>query len=401
MKSTFLIFTLAALLQVSLAIFGNYKKMLKEDMLHREPPVRQTATPMNTFDTIYEGWVRTSLDQFDPQNNQSFFMRYLMNKEHLVEGGPIFIFVGGEWTISQGFLHSGHMYDMARNLSGLMIYTEHRYYGYSTPTPDLVLENMQWLNIDQALADLAHFIVSIKESVPEVKDSGVILVGCSYAGTMVTWFMQKYPHLAQGAWSLSAPLLGQIDFVEYQETVSKAIHTIGGEECSSKIRNAFVQMEALFENEEISELERIFQLCAPLNVTNNQDVWSLFADMASPWSGIVQYASRNGQEIENGCAGLLQIEADSDVEAYAKWIANRWRMDEGDCYDNRWELFLNRFSGTDWNSYAAQTSMRQWLYQTCAEYGWYQSSGSDDILFGSMFPVEASLQFCKDLYDNL
>lgn len=292
MKSTFLIIMLSALLQVSLAVFGNYKNMLEEDMLHREPPVRQTASQYNAFDTIYEGWVKTSLDQFDPQNNQSYFMRYLMNKEHLVEGGPIFIFVGGEWTITPSMLQYGHLYDMARNLSGLMIYSEHRYYGFTTPTPDLTLENLQWLNIDQALADLAHFIVSIKESFPAVKNSGVILVGCSYSGTMVTWFMQKYPHLAQGAWSMSAPLYAKVDFVEYKETVSKAIINIGGDQCSAKIRRAFVQMEDLWERREISEIERIFRLCEPLNVTNTLDVWSLFADMAGPWSGIVQYASR-------------------------------------------------------------------------------------------------------------
>jgi hypothetical protein len=90
------------------------------------------------------------------------------------------------------------MYDMAKNLSGLMIYTEHRYYGYTIPTANLSLENMQYLNIDQALADLAYFISYIKENIPQVRNSGVILTGCSYAGTMVTWFQQKYPHLING-----------------------------------------------------------------------------------------------------------------------------------------------------------------------------------------------------------
>lgn len=401
MKLIFLIFTLGALLQVSQALFGNYKKMMTEDMLHREPPLRDTGTPFNTFDTIYEGWVRTRLDQFDPSNDESYFMRYLMNKDHLVEGGPIFIFVGGEWTISPGYLQRGHMYDMARNLSGLMIYTEHRYYGFSTPTPDLTLDNMRWLNIDQALADLAHFILHIKENNPEVKNSGVILVGCSYAGTMVTWFMQKYPHLAQGAWSLSAPLLAKVDFYEYKEVVSDAIHNIGGADCSARIRNAFIQMEALWENRNITELERIFRLCESLDVDNNLDVWTIFGDMAGPWSGIAQYASRQGQEIENGCASFLAIEADSDVEAYAEWVFNRWRYGPEDCYDNRWSSFLYWFNGTSWDDWVATSEWRQWLYQTCAEYGWYQSSGSENILFGSMFPVELSLQYCMDLYENL
>jgi hypothetical protein len=83
------------------------------------------------------------------------------------------------------------MYDMAKNLSGLMIYTEHRYYGNSRPTENLKLENLEWLSIDQALADLANFIIFIKEKFPEVRNSKVILTGCSYSGTIATWFMKN------------------------------------------------------------------------------------------------------------------------------------------------------------------------------------------------------------------
>lgn len=49
-------------------------------------------------------------------------------------------------------------------------------------------KNLQWLNVDQALADLAHFITHIKETTPGLKDSGVVMLGGSYSATMVTWF---------------------------------------------------------------------------------------------------------------------------------------------------------------------------------------------------------------------
>lgn len=302
MKLLLFLFVLIALSQVSMALFGNYKNMKEEDKLHREPPVRETSKTKQTYDPIHEGWIKTRLDQFDPQNNETFYMRYLMNKEYLVEGSPIFIFVGGEWTITPGTLQRGHIFDMARNLSGLIIYTEHRYYGFTIPTPDLELDNMKWLNIDQALADLAHFIIQIKEEIREIRNSKVILVGCSYSGTMVTWFMQKYPHLASGAWSLSAPLLGKVDFIEYQEVVSKAITAIGGEECAERIKSAFFQMELLWGRGHLREFDRIFRLCTPFDSRNWLDVWTLFGDMASPWSGIAQYASRAGQQIENACS---------------------------------------------------------------------------------------------------
>jgi pimeloyl-ACP methyl ester carboxylesterase len=293
------------------------------------------------------------------------------------------------------------MFDMARNQSGLLIYTEHRYYGQTTPTPNLVLDNMRFLNIDQALADLAHFITYMKEQIPGIRNSPVVLVGCSYSGTMVTWFMQKYPHLAVGAWSMSAPLLAKVDFVEYKEVVSRAVTEVGGEQCSGRIRSAFQQMEAFVAAGNAAELERLFNLCEPLDLTNDLDVWSLFADTAGPWSGMVQYYDEYYRDIEDPCDALVATQGATDVEAYATWLMNRWGTSGSRCYDHTYAAFLRDFNGTSWDDWVARSEWRQWLYQTCAEYGWYQTSGSDDILFGSSFPVDLSLQWCQDLYDNL
>lgn len=67
------------------------------------------------------------------QNFNDSFQRYLSNDYYFKPNGPIFIYVGGEWTISEGSLRGGHMFDMAKELNGYMFYTEHRYYGRSHP----------------------------------------------------------------------------------------------------------------------------------------------------------------------------------------------------------------------------------------------------------------------------
>lgn len=65
----------------------------------------------------------------------SNFQRYLKNAQHFKPGGPIFIYIGGEWTISPGSLTPGkHIYDLAEEFGGLLIYTEHRFYGETWPT---------------------------------------------------------------------------------------------------------------------------------------------------------------------------------------------------------------------------------------------------------------------------
>lgn len=62
------------------------------------------------------------------------YQRYFKNEKYARQDGPIFIYLGGEWTISKGVLLESHMRDMAVDLSGLLIYTEHRYYGKTQPT---------------------------------------------------------------------------------------------------------------------------------------------------------------------------------------------------------------------------------------------------------------------------
>lgn len=311
---------------------------------------------------------------------------------------------GGEWTVSEGWLFTGHMHDMARDLNGTMFYTEHRYYGQSRPTPDLTVDNLKYLNIDQALADLAHFIVTIKQSNETLRDSGVILVGGSYSATMATWFVQKYPHLANGAWSSSAPLEAKVDFVEYKEVVSEAFEIVGGPNCTRRIRSAFEELERIVATGNISRIEQLFHLCYPLNLNNSLDVWSFFSDVAGPFSGIVQYHREHNQDIQRECDSLMNNGIEDDLEALSVW----WWGDTIDpedplpfCYDHRYSSFLYYFTGTGWNDLAAMYEIRQWYYQTCAEYGWFQSSGSDHILFGSNFPVDLSLALCTDFYSGM
>lgn len=41
---------------------------------------------------------------------------------------------------------------------------------------------------------------------------------------------------------------------------------------------------------------------------------------------------------------------------------------------------------------------RPWYYQTCNEYGWYQSSRSNNQPFGSKFPATLYIELCKDVF---
>ena len=44
------------------------------------------------------------------------------------------------------------------------------------------------------------------------------------------------------------------------------------------------------------------------------------------------------------------------------------------------------------------TGNRQWLYQTCTEFGWYQSSDLPDRFWGDIIPVSLFEDMCTDIF---
>lgn len=64
-------------------------------------------------------------------------------------------------------------------------------------------ENLQYMTVEQSLADIATFIRFLR-SAPDVEsNSKVILWGTAYGGAMAGWARKRYPHLVDGVWSSS------------------------------------------------------------------------------------------------------------------------------------------------------------------------------------------------------
>lgn len=165
--------------KLSSAFFGYTRKF----NTHEEPQIALTPRFGAIFAIPTEKYIEQSLDHFNPKDDRKWMMRYYENDFYFQEGGPIFIYLGGEWQISPMSITQGTLIvEMAQENNGILFYTEHRYYGLSRPTTNTSTENLQYLTIDQALADVAFFIDFVKNSSPKFKNSGVILVGASYSG---------------------------------------------------------------------------------------------------------------------------------------------------------------------------------------------------------------------------
>lgn len=218
------------------------------------------------------------------------------------------------------------------------------------------------------------------------------MLGGSYAGTLVTWFRQRYPELCDGVWASSAPLLAKVDFGEYKEVVGIAYRQEGGDACYNILEEAFVSMEELIAAGDVQRIENDLVLCKTLNITNNLDVWNLFLGLSNLMGAQVQQAKVDS--VKNACTFLLDPTHKDGIGALAAYV----RLAYGDrCYDHEFNTAIDFALNTNWE-HPANEAYRQFRYQLCTELGWQQTSASPNQPFGSSFPVDLWVEFCRQVF---
>ncbi|KAF8356492.1 hypothetical protein PRIPAC_95140 [Pristionchus pacificus] len=156
-------------------------------------------------------------------NNQYFFNYEFANEDSNVN----ILFIAGEQNAGLQFVKGDNSYvHYASQLNASLYALEHRYYGDSHPTEDLSVENLKYLTSRQAIEDIAEFIRQKNEEKKE--EQKWIVVGGSYAGALSAWSRLIHPELIVGSLSSSAPLLAQMDFYGYLQTVEEDLKKIGG-----------------------------------------------------------------------------------------------------------------------------------------------------------------------------
>ncbi|XP_069178530.1 putative serine protease K12H4.7 [Procambarus clarkii] len=351
-----------------------------------------------------ELWFTQTLDHFNPTNTQTWQQRYYANESFYKPGGPVFLMIGGEGPANSAWMQEGAWITYAEDVNAYLLYLEHRFYGKSHPTEDVSVENLEYLSSEQALADLAVFTVSMQESL-DLKENKWIAFGGSYPGSLAAWYRLKYPHLVHGAVATSAPILAQVNFLEYLEVVRDSLATYG-EVCNSEIKEAHRQLHTLLQdNTGWNSITEEFRLCTPLDGTNELDVANLFSLLTENVEGVVQYNKDNRAfegakdtniTIDTVC-GMMTDQAIGDpIARYAAVNAMMLDVYEEECLDHTYDSMINELRATSWENNTS--GGRTWTYQTCTEFGFYQSSDSLNQPFGNEFPIEFFTKQCEDIF---
>lgn len=353
-----------------------------------------------------EQWFTQYLDHFNPSDARVWKQKYFVNTDFYKPNGPIFLLIGAESSANATWMVEGQWIEYAKEFGAMCFYVEHRFYGKSHPTQDLSVKNLVYLSSQQALADLAYFITSVNIGYKFSNNTKWIVFGGSYGGSLAAWMRAKYPHLVHGAVSSSGPLLAEIDFQEYFVVVANALKDYS-QNCVDTVAEANRQINILLHHiVGQQQIEKKFKLCNPIDPghTKKVDISNLYETLADNFAGVVQYNKDNRRSsqtakitIETVCDVLVDEKIGKPIDRLA-YISNMMlNATKEKCLDYRYSKMIRELRNVTWASEQAEGG-RQWMYQTCTEFGFFQTSTAQPNLFSDTFPVNFFVQQCIDIF---
>jgi pimeloyl-ACP methyl ester carboxylesterase len=309
----------------------------------------------------------------------TFSQRYYID-ESLSDSNdsPVFFYLCGEATCEPSAL-SGAIRDMAKRYHAKLVALEHRYYGASLPHKTLSTADLQDLSTHAALQDAAAFQVSISKN--RNWNGKWIVFGGSYPGSLSAYYRLKFPDLVSGSLASSAPVQAKENFEEYDAHVTK----VAGPACVDKMREATREIEASFHNpKRFAEIKRLFGAEA---VRDNTDFIYMVADIGA---AAVQYGYKT-----TFCNKLQNNKSALDGYAdFAQFLYKAWGISDPV------SLSMQGAESENPEDYLSGVGARQWFYQSCTEYGYWQNANSDPSKSSrsSMINMDYHRNVCRRLF---
>lgn len=285
----------------------------------------------------------------------TFKQRYYVDNSYVQsDKAPIFFEICGEGACEKRAL-SGNIRHLAEKYHARLVALEHRYYGKSWPTQTASADDLKFLTLDNALKDLAAFQFAV--TMENHWQGKWVAFGGSYPGSLSAYYREFYPNNVMGALASSAPVKAQEFFPEYDAHVAK----VAGPKCAEKLRDATHEIEANMNNpERMLEIKKMF---GAEDVKDNLDFLNLLADISG---GAVQYGMHDTM-----CSILSS--ANTPLEGYAKGVKLALRMLGLTAVDASVQVAFSEDTAVHSNS----VGFRQWFYQSCKEFGYWQIANPD------------------------
>jgi hypothetical protein len=356
-------------------------------------PERNISVPVDFFhnETRYE-----------PHSNETFNLRYWVDKTYYKPGGPVFVLLGGE-TDGAGrlpYLQKGIVHQVIEATGGMGVILEHRYYGTSFPVDDLTTKNMRFLSTDQALAEIDYFARNVKfegiDADLTAPNTPWVVYGGSYAGAQAAFLRVKYPETFWGAISSSGVTTAIYDYWQYFEPA----RLYGPPDCIKNTQILIDVIDNILLNDnntaQVKPLKTVFGLA---NVTDNRDfagqITGVYGLQSTNWD-----PEENSASFFNYCTNITAMPtaenlrpAVSDIVSAAGYgndslaqnvtlNAIAWLNSTSLRSYRRSNLTQDQYYTTlNATAYQSLTSLEDygsvsWSYQVCTEWGYIQTGNT-------------------------
>mmetsp|Transcript_6814 Transcript_6814/g.11907 ORF Transcript_6814/g.11907 Transcript_6814/m.11907 type:complete len:481 (+) Transcript_6814:7-1449(+) len=343
-------------------------------------------------------WFDQYIDHFNHQDNRMWKQRFYVNDTFYNDqlGGPVFFQIGGEGAISPGYVTSLQMSRYAQSMGALQVTLEHRFYGESHPFPDMRVSNLRYLSSQQALTDAARFITHIKKLYPNA--GSVITFGGSYPGALASWFRGKFPTITQGAIASSAPVHAVVDMVTYLDVVGRSLDMLGGVACDNAVKQATTKLDSMLKSSSgLREVSSRFQTCTPLH--DPLDIQNFLSTVIGNFMGVVQYNReiKSAPTVKDLCK-IMENTTQSPFDNLVDLSNQFTSKTPSNCIDVDYNKMIAGLKNiTNWGE--TGVGIRQWTYQTCAEFGFFQTTdGGAAQPFGSGIPLSFYTGICREVF---
>ncbi|KAK6034237.1 serine carboxypeptidase S28 [Cooperia oncophora] len=180
---------------------------------------------------------------------------------------------------------------------------------------------------------------------------------------------------------------------------------------------AFTNMQRIFYNGTAgrASLKKKFNLCEDFDETNlSKAKQFFFANVISYFQGINQYsgdnrdtATRNGLGIPQACVIMTNASIGDEMDRVKNvldWYSELTGQDvtlPTFCYPNNYTDYIKKYSDTSYTDIDDVVAMRSWIWQTCTELGYFQTTDyGNSAIFGSTIPVDFFSDQCMELFGS-
>ncbi|GMS93610.1 hypothetical protein PENTCL1PPCAC_15785, partial [Pristionchus entomophagus] len=364
------------------------------------PPVSFSAQETGDYGPE---WIVQTWDHFNPNEERTFKQRWFHNYKFGSADGPNFLMIGGEGPEDDSWVRveSVDWMKNAKAVGANAYILEHRYYGASK----LGTNDLQYLTSAQMLYDVATFIRT--QQVQFNRTGPWITFGGSYPGALAAWSREWFPELILGAVGSSGPVLAKNDFYEYLEVVEDVIKR-QSQLCYDRTAEAFNSLNQLSQSPEgRATIQEKFDLEPawtddPKATTDPLDLNNVFSALYGLYQGTVQYNSVDWSDVADLCATIENATVADSLDTLSDLRFKMYGKEPlSSDYDADLQYYIDmkdHVDGHDGKYDDGDLSGILWTWQTCNEFGYYQTTDYGDGIFGTPVPVNYFVIMCEKVF---